>query len=229
MLIKWGALVVDGRGKIGGQVASKNRAGAYMRNKVTPVNPATAAQNTVRSRMATLSQAWRDLTEAERASWNAAVENFAKTNIFGDLKNPSGFNLYQRLNNNLLAVGAAAIDAAPEVEAVPTEPIVSLVYDVAGMQSAALTLDGAVPAGVACELWATPAVSAGVNFVKSEYRLLQVFAAAAGPGLDFLAAYQARFGNLALGQKFFVRVKFVNVTTGQASTYQSISAFGTSA
>ena len=30
MKMKWGALVVDGRGKIGGQVASKNRAGAYL-------------------------------------------------------------------------------------------------------------------------------------------------------------------------------------------------------
>ena len=34
--MKFGALVVDGRNKIGGQVASKNRAGAYLRNKVTP-------------------------------------------------------------------------------------------------------------------------------------------------------------------------------------------------
>jgi len=28
MKIKWGALVTDGRGKIGGQVASKNRSSA---------------------------------------------------------------------------------------------------------------------------------------------------------------------------------------------------------
>ena len=73
MKILWGALVVDGRRKIGGQVASKNRGGAYMRNKVTPVNPQTAAQTAIRNRLAGLSQAWRALTAAQRAAWNGAV------------------------------------------------------------------------------------------------------------------------------------------------------------
>ena len=58
MKIKWGALMVDGRGKIGGQVASKNRAGAYMRNKVTPVNQQTSYQLTVRNRLSYYSQNW---------------------------------------------------------------------------------------------------------------------------------------------------------------------------
>ena len=55
MKIKFGAIVVDGRNKIGGHVMSKNRAGAYMRTKVSPVNPRSLDQMSVRSRLSAIS------------------------------------------------------------------------------------------------------------------------------------------------------------------------------
>src|SRR5690606_18792227 len=105
MKMKWGALVVDGRNKIGGQVASKNRGGSYLRTKVTPANPQTVAQSIVRSIFTVLSQAWRTLTQAQRNAWNAAVTDWQRTDIFGDIKSPSGFTLYMRLNQNLSLIG----------------------------------------------------------------------------------------------------------------------------
>jgi hypothetical protein len=117
MKMKFGALVVAGSGKIGGQVASRNRAGAYLRTKSTPINPQTASQSAVRSRLASISQSWRDLTAAQRAAWNGSVSNFQKTDVFGDLRNPTGFNLYQRLNNNLVTIGKTEIQVPP----VPSE------------------------------------------------------------------------------------------------------------
>jgi len=86
MKIKFGALVVDGRGKIGGHVASKNRGGAYLRTKVTPVNPQTSFQNAVRNRLTAFAQAWRGLAASQRAAWNSSVSDFSKTDIFGDIK-----------------------------------------------------------------------------------------------------------------------------------------------
>ena len=85
MKAKFGSIVVAGSGKIGGHVASRNRGGAYFRTKVTPVNPNTPAQAAVKSRLTTQAQAWRSLTAAQRAQWNAAVADFARTDIFGDL------------------------------------------------------------------------------------------------------------------------------------------------
>ena len=111
--MKFGAIVTDGRGKIGGHVASKNRGGAYLRTKVTPVNGQTTAQTSIRNRFTNLSQGWRGLTADERNAWNAAVADYARTDIFGDLHQPTGFNLYQRLNNNLVTIGEASISTPP--------------------------------------------------------------------------------------------------------------------
>lgn len=69
MKLNWSGFgAVDGRGKIGGHVASKNRSGAYARIKVTPVNPQTTFQQVARNLLTSLSQGWRALTQAQHDS-----------------------------------------------------------------------------------------------------------------------------------------------------------------
>lgn len=225
MKIKWGALVVDGRNKIGGQVASKNRHGAYMRNKVTPVNPKSGSQVNVRSRLAGFASGWRGLTGAQRLAWNAAVSDYKKTDIFGDIQNPSGFNLYVKLNSNLANIGIAAITNPPLPVNVSTFTSATLAA-AAGAQSMSLTILPAVqPTSETIVVRATPAISAGKSFVKSEFRQIGTFTSATTGAYDLASLYIAKFGPIgAAGSKIFVEVVHVNETTGQASQSQQYSA-----
>lgn len=224
MKIKFGALVVDGRGKIGGHVASKNRSGAYLRTKVTPVNPNTSAQSAVRSRLGDLSQAWKSLTQEQRNAWNAAVQSFAKTDIFGDLKNPSGLNLYVRLNSNLINAGASAIATPPLPTGADTIAILDFTAQVTGDVLILDTL-AAVPANTSLVVRTTPLLSPGINFVKSEYRQIEVFPAGTASGsINIFLSFTERFGALVAGQKVFAEVMFVNTDTGEVSVKQSYTA-----
>lgn len=216
MKAKFGMVVVAGSGKIGGHVASRNRAGAYFRTKVTPVNPQSTAQLAVRNRLGTRSQAWRGLTDTQRAAWNGAVSAFAKTDIFGDLKNPSGFNLYQAINNNLLTVGGAAISVPPQPGAVSTVTITSIT-PAAGTGLIPMVLSGAVPASTAVKVFATAPQSPGVSFVKSEYRLITTLPAATATPVALGAAYSTKFGSWLVGQKIFFKLVFVSTVSGQQS------------
>lgn len=222
MKAKFGAIVVAGSGKLGGHVASRNRFGAYWRTKVTPVNPDTTYQAAVRNRLTGLSQAWRSLTAAQRSSWDQAVSDFQRTDVFGDIKNPSGFNLYQRLNNNLLQAGESAIDVAPLPEAVTALVTLSVAVDV-GSGGYALTFTPAIPSGDYVKLFATPGQSAGKNFVKSEYRLLQLMDNADTSPFDFETVYEARFGTPAVGSKVFVKCVPMSGTSGQEGIALSAS------
>lgn len=224
MKAKFGAIVVAGRGKINGFVASQNRAGAYFRTKVSPVNPQTTYQAAVRNRLTGISQDWRGLTTAQRTAWNAAVQDFAKTDVFGDLKNPSGFNLYQRLNNNLVTVGSAQITDPPQLADVYAPLTLSVAGD-ASDSSVTLTFTGAIGANDAVKVFATPPVSAGKNFVKSEYRLIDVLLAADTSPANVGTAWESRFGELVAGQVFFVKIVGVNKVTGQEGI--ALSARGT--
>lgn len=221
MKIKWGALVVDGRNKIGGQVASKNRAGAYLRNKVTPVNPQSSYQVTVRARLSSLASGWRGLTQAQRLAWNSAVSDYKKTDIFGDIQNPSGFNLYVKLNSNLINIGVASISTPPLPVAVSVFTTATLA-GAAGAQSLSLTVTPTTqPTSETIIVRATPAQSAGKFFVKSEFRQIATFTAATAGAYDLASAYIAKFGPIGpAGVKIFVQVVHVNETTGQQSQVQ---------
>ncbi|MFA5386714.1 MAG: hypothetical protein WC297_03555 [Candidatus Paceibacterota bacterium] len=224
MKAKFGAIVTEGRGKIGGHVASKNRAGAYFRTKVTPVNPQSISQLGSRNRFSEQSQAWRGLTDAQRDAWNGAVADYAKTDIFGDLRNPTGAQLYQRLNNNLVNIGQSVITMPPAVEAVFALTSLSLaVAEGAGTMVATFT--GAIPVGTSFLVFATPAISAGKSFVKNLYRQIGVFVNTDVSPLSIATEYEAKFGDIAgAGQKIFVQFKAVNETTGQAGVPVSASA-----
>jgi hypothetical protein len=221
MKTKFGSIIVAGSGKIGGHVASRNRSGSYLRTKVTPVNPNTSFQSAVRALLTALSQSWKSLSDIQRQAWNNAVASFARTDIFGDLKNPTGFNLYQRLNNNLAQIGVAAISVPPLPSDVPSVLIGAVTANDSGVVTVATA--GAVPAGTAMLVWCTAGVSAGVSFVKSEYRSLKSFAAAAASPHAVSAEYQARFGVPAAGTRVFAKIEFVNIVTGQKSQSQSAS------
>jgi len=216
MKAKFGMIVVDGRGKIGGHVASKNRAGSYFRTKVTPVNPSTSSQQNVRNRLSGLSSSWRSLTAAQILAWNAAVSDYAKTDIFGDIRNPSGFNLFQKLNNNLLNCGEAQISVPPASEAV--DAFTSFSAAIAnGAQTVTLTYADAIAADHKVLVRATPAMSQGVSFAKSEFRQIDVIATADASPFDISAEYIAKFGSVgATGQKVFIEMVQVNTNTGQA-------------
>ena len=215
-LVKWGALVVDGRGKVGGTVMSKNRAGNYFRNKTTPVNPRTTAQVGARNRLITQSQAWRGLTAAQIAAWNAAVEDFKKTNIFGDQVRPTGFNLHNGLNATLDLVSVAAIADPPAPVAVGGITSVTLTMANGADTASIAYAPSPVPANEAYLVYMTPGVSAGKSFVNSEFRFVVFEDAAATTPLDVKADYASVFGAVpAAGLKVFVRLIPCSKVTGQ--------------
>lgn len=225
MKIKWGALVVDGRNKIGGQVASKNRAGAYMRNKVTPVNPSTSFQINARARFASYAQGWRGLTQAQRTAWNAVVGDFAKTDIFGDIKNPSGFNLYVALNNNLDNVGGTPITSPPSPVGVNVFSSLSLAAAEGAGTLVATVAPTTLDASEYVIVRATAAQSAGKSFVKSEFRQITVLTSVVAGSIDLATAWETKFGDIgAAGQKIFCEFVHVNINTGQVSQAQQAFA-----
>lgn len=222
LLIKWGAFITEGRGKAGGTVFSKSRSGAYARNKVTPVNRRTNAQQARRSILALFAQNWRALSESQRNTWNTAASNgYTATNIFGDTIKRSGIGLYVGLNINLNLVGESPLTEAP-VQGSVASPLAFAPAAAAGANTIFMncTFDGAtdvVPANTHIVVLSSGPVSAGINFVSSKLRVIGYLDPADDTGtLNVNADYEAIFGATVAGQKIFFAVVAINATTGQA-------------
>lgn len=224
MLIKFGSIVVDGRGKLGGQVYSKNRGGSYVRNNAIPVNPQTPFQQASRAILTQLSQQWSTLSQERIRAWNAATDKFKRNNIFGDAKKLSGKNLFTSLNKNLIEVNEDVLldPPSPEDIVVPVKVTVGIEWD-----------DGTLNFFVQPEsassveyltIRATPVVSAGTSFIKNKLRVVEV-KPNANPQeeVDISASYVERFGIPQPGDKIFVGVSSTNLA-GQKSP--EVIAFG---
>lgn len=225
--IKYSALVSDMRGKLNGSVASKNRFGSYLRNKVTPVNPQTDAQQNARQRFGNISSAFRALGAAGVTAWNDAAKNFPVNNIFGDQVYLSGQQLFNQLNGNLLKIGGEISTAAPEPVSFPNYSI-----DASG---AGVTAGGPAewslvisdlaedPTGMRLAVYATRPLPASRSFIKTEYRFLGSFTAPeASEDLDIAARYYSRFGAIEEGAKVGIRVALVSEATGQQGVPQEV-------
>ena len=223
--IKWGAIVVDGRGKLGGHVFTKTKSGATMRTKVTPVNPQSSAQASARSRLGGNSQAWAGLDESQRQGWISLASETSKTNIFGDQYFPSGKNLLTSVNNNLVMTGNVQILDAPTFLELPFIVSMTAVVDTtAGEITLVLGTSGVVN-GSALVVEASQPSSPGKYNFDGSYRQITYTTGGAVPSKsDLWDAYTAKFGAPTTGKKIAFRCYFVSNDAGNASPRFSATA-----
>lgn len=216
--IKWSGIgIVDGRGKINGTVLSKNRGGAYARVKVTPSNPRTNAQMFVRNNLAFLAQKWKTLMQSERDSWSAAVSNYTRTDVFGDIKTPTGYSLFMRINTALRDASTELFFNIPA----PTVDVVALDSSSLTASPESLNLATDFPEDAEMNGYllvdASPPLSAGVNTAGSRFKRianLEVLDFSDLTNTALFAAYSGIYGAPVQGQKIFVRLT-VMMSNGQ--------------
>jgi hypothetical protein len=215
--VKFTAIVADMRNKLNGSVFARNRGGAYVRTKVTPLNPQSAAQVGARSLLTSLAQGFRSLTQEQISAWNAAVTQWQTTDIFGDSVSATGLALYVRLNANITNAGGVLLTTPPSPVGADALTSISLSAAVTGDVFDVTFAPASVPANHTMYVESTSMLSPGINNANSRFRFIDTAAAAAASPQDFFAGQTTKFGPLVAGQKAFVRAKFINKNTGEVS------------
>ncbi len=193
-------LDVPQSGSVAATTHSRNRYGQYTRNRSIPVNPNTTYQSQMRARLGDNSQAWRALTDAQRAGWASLGASITRTDALGQTYTLTGQQAYCMVNNNNLDAGNAVVSAAPALVS-PTGLLTATVTTTGGTLSLAYTATP-LAAGNRLFVFASPQRSAGRTF-EGDYRLIFVSAAAAVSPANILSAYTARLGAPVVGNKIF--------------------------
>lgn len=199
-------------GSKGGTTASHNRNGQYFRNRSIPVNPNTPAQTEVRNRISSLSSAWRSLSQAQRDQWSAVASTIPRTDSLGQTYTQTGLQFFTGYNSTRLLLGLTTVTDPVPVDTSPNiiqAPLSLEVSDTPGDRLAVITFGGTV--GTSTEkilVYATPPISAGINFVgPSQFKFIASTAANV-TSLSIVTTYAAVFGPLVaalVGQKIFVK------------------------
>lgn len=210
------ALVADMRNGCNEYVFSKNRYGPFARSRSGNAYVGTSRRDAVGVVMSDVSVHWSALTEAQRQSWLIAAPRFPVQDVFGIRRQPSGRNLYLKLNCRLDYYGLATIDTAPLPVAVPGFPAFAFTI---GFPSEIL-LNGTppffIPAGFTAVVYATDCYSPGIYNFKNRLRFIETIPAGALLALwNIFTNWSAIYGALASGTKLSVKIFYINNNTGQ--------------
>lgn len=212
-----GDIIADMRGSTGGTTYSRNTFSNYRRNKTSPVNPNTVAQQLVRNRLTAMSQSWSGITEANRVSWIDGAPTWSNNNIFNQSINYTGFSLYGRLNRNRQEINEVFLGTFVLPSDVDSFTSLSVVADTTG-GTMNLTFAPAIAADHKVIIRATAPLTVGTNFVRNQFRKIAVLDSTNLSPVDLAAFYTAVFGVLPpVGAKIFVDAKQVLIANGQNS------------
>jgi hypothetical protein len=219
MKVKWGGLIVEGRGKLGDVVYSRNAAGAYAHiNGYTPQEP-TAYQEAIQDMWRAAVQAWQSLTDPQRLAWIKAAESVSHVDVFGDNHPLNGYQFHCQRNFNRQLLGLSNLSLPPSgyVSAV-IRSLVSLTASVSGGLIA--TIDPALPSSdYYLIVRATPLNSIGSYSMRKTERIIDVIGYPSTTTLDLTSAYTTRFGSLAQNKRIFVAISSLHGPSGQSSPY----------
>ena len=199
-------------GSLGGLVFSHNAGGQYVRARVTPTNPGTIYQTTVRQIVASLVNLWANvLTQAQRDAWDVYAGNVPLPDVFGDPRYRSGINHYVRSNTPRLQFGVARIDVAPGIFDVGeyTLPVVTA-------QEAGQTLttaftdadDWTSEDGAALLSWCSRPQNPSILFFKGPYRAQNIVLGNSVTPPTNPDIHSAPF-NFVEGQKLFTKYNVI--------------------
>jgi hypothetical protein len=221
--IKLGAMAQDVRGKLGGTVYSRNRGGAYVRCKVSPVQPITPYNTLSRDLFKAVSQHWSQvLTDGQRAGYEAFAAVHAFVDVFGDSIILSGVAFFQATNKRNRQVGEDYIDDAPPGWNVDDLGSVAPVITAAGgiITEASLTPTRTLYAPEGLYVFATPPILGARTPQRNNYRLINTQDSGLyASGFDFKDDLNARFGSQpwAAGDKVAILVAALNPDIGNIS------------
>jgi hypothetical protein len=185
--LQLGALAQSVSGSIAGNTFARNKGGAYVRTKASPTQPQTARQVEVRAIFTQVSQAWRNLTDAQRTAWINWADANPVIDVFGQSLKLNGIAAFQRMNAFLLTCGLTMLSDAPTA---PTIARVAVTLPTANEAQANATVTlPATPGGPRyISLYAWPTASASITNVSAKLRYAGTQDATAGMIITFTPA-----------------------------------------
>lgn len=210
-------------GSAKGVTAAKTMGRKYIRNRGYGGSARTSAQASVKSIFKQLSQAWKNLTNAQILAWNALALTQAGKSVLGTSAKISGANLFTRLNYWVVACGGNVMQNPPTLQGVeaPTEAVITLTpskftFELEGEPENSENLKLIVMASAPQSNGVTRAYSKAVRVGAPLEAASEVY--------DLKKDYDEKNGvPTSAAPKVFMKYFFVNTVTGEKSGEMLVS------
>lgn len=204
-------------GSAKGVTAAKTRGRKYIRNRGYGSATRTAYQSNVKAVFKQLTQAWKNLSNAQILAWNALALTQAGKSVLGTSAKITGANLFTRLNYWVVSCGGAIMQNPPTLTGVeaPSEAVISLTSTKFTFE---LEAEPADAANLKLIVMASAPQSNGITRAYGKAAQIGAPLAAASEIYDLKEAYDEKNGvPTSAAPKVFMKYFFVNTVTGEKS------------
>ena len=225
---KYGTIITDMKGSIGGTTFKGTRSGAVVQNKINS-NPSGKYggksqvdnnEQLIRSQLNFTQnlENWKNLSDVDRQTWVTGAVNFPFVNKFGEQYTPSAFQLFMSCNQNLYSIGAGNIATCPP----PTSPSPTPGFVVSSGGGFTFNISGASLTNYSQILFATAPMSTGRNFVASLLKAITIFNSSTVFPQQVDSAYSKVFGTIPTGGYVWFEMRIVHDSYGlQGQPYRT--------
>lgn len=207
---QYGVIITELKGKVAGQVFQQGNTSTILRNKGYRKGSTTNLSSESKIRMQSVTQAWRNLDDEDRAAWSAAAENWTFTNKFGVPYQGSGFQVFSAYNNNRIVMGLAPVTSPGAVTSSLDPGAIGVDSNWPGNFSVAW--GNALDTDNRLAIYASNMISPGRNTNNAKLRLVAVASGASTAFWEFSAQYVALYGPMVIGMKVVLKYIMRNNT-----------------
>lgn len=214
MKILYGPTIGSASGSVAGSTYSRNRYGAYVRNRAKPVISTTEAAINQKAVFSSVSRFWKGLTDDERQAWKEWAGGNPIIDRLGSSQILAPNVAFMRCNTVLTSFGADIITAPPAYPG-PSSMIPTSITADSSPQTLSMVLpDSALDANTGLQIYIAVPGSAGINYVEQMLKRTENVQPLATSPVNLLAGYTAMFGALVTGSKVVVDVHAIDIRTG---------------
>jgi hypothetical protein len=207
------------RNSIASVTFSQGPFGTIARARTPPVNPNSPRQNSIRTSMSLVSNAWTAvLTDAERTAWKNYADGTPLPDPFGGTKIVSGRQMFIRTNLVFADALGTIQPAAPTTPGVGRAAVLTLAADtIAGLEIDSVT--PTIDAGSLVLIGISPPLNSARNYFRSPYTQ-----AVALDSVDTFPFVVKGPTLVAVGQKYFVSARRIETDgkVGEKSQYSVV-------
>jgi len=222
--ILYGESVAQMSGSVGGTVHSRNRYGAYTRQRVHPTVATSDAANMAKTILSGVSAAWDKLTSDERVAWASYAANNPIMDRVGMKQVLDGHAMFVRNTIRIRSAGGTPT-GSPPIGVTPGEvDTISVSGHETGQVASVAFTNSPLNADECLEVWGCVCQRVGQNYVKNKMRMLQTSDPAATSPFGVSTTWTARLGALVTGQIMKVQGRVINQVTGLVSRFMDATA-----
>lgn len=211
-----GPAVAEVRGSVGGTTFSRNRYGAYMRNRAKPIVKVTDYTTLAKARMITATQAWQNLSANQRISWRQWARGNPIVGSLGQPQQLTGHAAFVGIHIRLAHVLQPPRTDPPPMPAPP--PLLTLtVVPNKTLGTCEMTFTPALTAGEVIWFPCCQIASSGITYVENLIRLPEATGGNPVSAYDILGRVEARIGDLVIGHEFFMYAMVMDPVLGLLS------------